>query len=129
MSSDGYLFTYTSLGSQSGASLLGEVTTLGSLSVTDSFNCVQLILSKMDTGGNYIWNLASQGSDAGFTNIATDYEGNCYITGVFDSAQMRLGTYTLTNPSTPNYSTFVAKVNSAGNVSMGEPLPGLILTG
>ncbi len=122
LSSDGYLYTFTCLGSQSGTTLSNVVTHCGALNVTDSTNCVQVILSKIDSNGNYIWNLASQHSNVGCTNIATDQEGNIYITGVFDSATVRLGSYTLTNPFTPNYATFLAKVNSSGNVVWGRTM-------
>ncbi len=63
------------------------------------------------------------GSAAGINTVSQpDANGNTYVTGYFNGT-VTLGSQTLTNTG-PNFSSFVAKLDSSGNVTWAEPFGG-----
>jgi len=93
---------------------------------TDTLNNpggVDLFLVKYDSSGNEIW-----ARSAGSTNntealgIATDIEGNVYLTGVFNVPTVQFGSFTLSNMG--GYDIFIVKYNSAGNVIWAKSAAG-----
>jgi hypothetical protein len=74
-------------------------------------------ITKYDSGGNVLW---AKGSicarDCEGRGNATDGFGNIYCTGVFDSATVTFGSYTLTNIDTGRFNFFIVKYNSNGDV-------------
>lgn len=73
-----------------------------------------VFVAKMDGSGNWIWvtQAGSSYHNDDSNGIATDTDGNCYITGYFKSVAT-FGSTTLT--SNGEYEIFVAKVDANGN--------------
>lgn len=75
-----------------------------------------IFLVKYDASGNVLWAKTFGGASGEVGNaIATDAIGNAYITGLFTSSVMTIGTVTLTNTSTTGSDVFVAKLDPSGN--------------
>ncbi len=57
-----------------------------------------LFVAKLDSGGNVIWanSIGGQGSELG-SGVAADTLGNVYVTGLFGSTSLAIGSSTLTN--------------------------------
>ena len=129
----------------SGYAYINAVTTdnFGNVYVTGFFNSdiifgtdrlvshgdVDIFLVKYNSSGNVVWAKSAGGSDYdefisdhGGHNIATDYLGNVYITGIFGSTIV-FGNDTL-RQSSPNGDIFIAKYDSTGNVFWATSIGG-----
>ncbi len=75
----------------------------------------RIFLAKYDASGNEMWakSLGSDDNDYGY-GIASDIDGNIYITGEFASSSITFDTITL--PNSTGGKVFVAKYNPSGNV-------------
>ncbi len=74
-----------------------------------------VFLVKYDQTGNALWAKSGTGSSDEFAyGIATDEEGNCYITGIFISATIEFDDHMLTNVGGSDI--FIVKYNSEGTV-------------
>jgi len=89
-----------------------DTATFGSYSLNSS-GLWDIFVAKMDANGNWLWATKAGGSnyDYGFA-IATDDNGNSYITGRFANTAI-FGSYSLT--SSGNNDIFVAKMDVNGN--------------
>jgi hypothetical protein len=114
---NGYIYTAVTRGSQGFPDILpGIVGHYGSHAIVDSGAWSQMIVSKIDSDGNYLWATATQGADVSCVNMTTDNKGNVYVLGMYDSAVCRIGNFTLTNPFAPKVEFFIAKYGPSGNV-------------
>lgn len=103
-------------GSFQGSATFGS-TTLVSSGSNDAF------VAKMDKNGNWLWvkSASTTGNDIGY-GITLDSSGSAYVTGSF-SAQIILGTFTLTN--TPGIDgIFVARIDTNGNWTWAQSATG-----
>ena len=87
-----------------------------------------IFVIKLDTGGNVQWanSYGSTSSDTG-DGIATDSNGNVYLTGLFDGS-MNVGSYTLASNGGSN-DIFVMKLiqsSSSGSGTGGSPSSGTV---
>ena len=92
-------------------------TTLTSVGSTDAF------VAKYDTSGTFQWarSIGGQLSDNGY-GIATDSDGNVYVTGTYSgTATFKLGT-TLTSVGSSD--AFVAKYDTSGEVQWAKSIGG-----
>jgi hypothetical protein len=79
---------------------------------------INVFVAKFDSAGNAQWIRGSQGVyqySSGY-GIATDHNGNVYITGAFDVPSISFGTHVLFNTSAQYEDAFIVKYDSAGNV-------------
>lgn len=88
----------------------------GSTTLTNAGVGTDIFLVKYDPSGNVLWAKSEGGStgDTGY-GVATDANGNVYITGEFQSPTMTIGATILTNAggTVPN-DIFIAKYDNAG---------------
>jgi hypothetical protein len=80
---------------------------------------LDIFVAKYDASGNAIWAKSAGGtSDENGNGIATDANGNVFITGFFDSFTITFGSTTLTNMNNTSAlpDIFVAKYDPSGNV-------------
>ena len=90
----------------------------GSISLTNSSGSFSdLFLVKYDSNGIVQWAKNPQGvlNESG-NDIATDVNGNVYITGYYQSDTLDFGTITVSNNSPSYYDSFTAKYDNNGNV-------------
>ncbi|HKR06493.1 MAG TPA: T9SS type A sorting domain-containing protein [Bacteroidia bacterium] len=82
-----------------------------------------IFLAKHDENGNILWVRSAGGtnSDLG-KSVATDLDGNIYVTGVFYSTSITFGSTNLLNNSGSDF--FLAKYDSAGNVLWAKNMGG-----
>ena len=86
-----------------------------------------LFLSKLDSGGNFVWakSLLAHGRDAG-NHIAIDSTGNLCLTGYFENTvdfDLGAGVYNLS--STPHrYNIFVAKYDTSSSLIWAKAMVG-----
>jgi hypothetical protein len=76
-------------------------------------------ISKLDFNGNYVWVKKFTGIGVKtVTSLATDASGNTYLTGYFNATTTFSSNITLTpsGSGADNYSFFVAKMDTSGNV-------------
>lgn len=75
-----------------------------------------IFVVKVDPEGSAVWATSAGGTwdDTGL-NLAVDDNGNCFVTGLFQSDQITFGTTTLVNAGLAN-DVFVVKYNAQGNV-------------
>lgn len=95
-------------------------TTVFSNTDITSYGAVDVFVVKYDSDGNMLWvrQAGGLGSDEGF-GIATDSNGNCYISGYFsDSASF--GNTILNSSSGVDNDIFVAKLDASGNWSWAK---------
>ena len=112
-----YLTSEIHLSSGSGSA------TIGSVVLTQSLNDGATALVKFDQDGNALWAKTYGGvmgasySDGWACDIKTDAAGNCYLWG-WCTNNATFGTFTLINPfaTNQNYSYFLAKINTLGDV-------------
>ncbi len=77
-------------------------------------------IADIDYNGNFLWAKAISGTQTEFIEyIATDFSGNVYVTGLFNSPTLIIDTAFITN-SSGNYDLFIAKFNDKGNVLWKE---------
>src|SRR5690606_37819831 len=77
-----------------------------------------LFIVKYDTNGNELWAKTEGGTgDDVWRSIATDANGNVFLTGYFKSPSITIGTTTLSNvgTATSSLNIFVVKYDSSGN--------------
>jgi hypothetical protein len=88
--------------------------TFGSYTLTNAGYC-NIFLVKYAPNGNVLWakTAGGTGDDEGYS-VATDANGNCFVTGLFDSPSITFGSYTLTNAG--NWDMFLVKYDVYGNV-------------
>ncbi|MBI3510185.1 MAG: T9SS type A sorting domain-containing protein [Bacteroidetes bacterium] len=73
-------------------------------------------LLKYDSAGNELWGRGQGGAmhDFGYA-VAVDAVGNSYMSGMFNSSSMTIGTTTLTNSSMSSQDMFLYKYDPSGN--------------
>jgi len=88
--------------------------TFGPLSLSNS-GLADVFVAKYDSAGTILWARSATGSavDESAT-LVSDYLGNIYITGLFNSGAITFGTHTIFN-SSPGYTVFVVKYDATGN--------------
>jgi len=99
-------------------SFTGSFMTFGSLTVTNH-GLDDLFLAKYDASGNVLWAKSEGGSlEDNCYAVATDGAGNAYITGMFRSETISIGTIVLMNSAGwyPTTDVFLAKYDGSGNV-------------
>jgi hypothetical protein len=75
-----------------------------------------IFVVKYDASGNALWAKSFGGVDGEIGNgMAVDASGDVYVTGLFTSTVMTMGTFTLTNTTAGSSDIFIARINSAGN--------------
>jgi len=85
--------------------------TFGSYSITSS-GSNDVFVAKIDANGNWLWVSSAGGDIAIGRKIATDDNGNSYVTGTFRGTAT-FGSYSIT--SSGLFDVFVAKINANGN--------------
>ncbi|MBK9401513.1 MAG: SBBP repeat-containing protein [Bacteroidetes bacterium] len=99
----------------------------GSISLTNSTgnSFSDLFIVKYDINGIVQWAKNPQGTaNESGNDIATDVNGNVYITGYYQSATLDFDTITITNNSPSYYDSFTAKYDNNGNVSWANTTGG-----
>jgi hypothetical protein len=92
--------------------------TFGSKTLTNSGNGTSdIFIVKYDTNGNPLWakRAGGTGTDGG-ADIATDSNGNIYLTGNFVSSAITFGSTTLTNAGSFTSDMYIVKYDVNGNV-------------
>ncbi len=116
-SDDGYGIAVDSSGnSYVTGSFLGTANFGGISLVNSSTSDTDFFIAKLDSSGNFLWAkkaLISYGTsnDIG-RGIATDSNGNCYVTGVFEDSAYFDSIYLF---SSGNKDVFITKLDSSGN--------------
>jgi len=92
----------------------------GTTSLVNAYNSgtrSDIFIAKYDANGNLLWakRAGNNYSDEAF-GIATDLNGDVYVSGNFQSSTITFGTTTLTNTSAPHPDIFIAKYDASGNV-------------
>ncbi len=105
--------------------LFNGTATYGSTTFTSSGE-TDIFIAKLDTNGNYLWAKKAGGSSSDFgSSIATDSNGNSYVTGSFGGAST-FGTATFdttTLTSSGMFDIYIAKLNSSTGVSDEYQVP------
>ena len=80
-----------------------------------------IYVAKYSPAGTVLWakNFGAAGYEESW-GIATDLSGNVYITGIFTSASITFGAFTLTNSAASYDGVFVVKLDTNGNVLWAE---------
>jgi hypothetical protein len=90
--------------------------TFGAYSILNA-GTSDVFLVKYDAAGNALWAKTYGGADGEIGNaITADGSGNVYITGLFTSTTMVMGTFTLINTAPSSNDIFIAKIGPTGNV-------------
>jgi hypothetical protein len=95
--------------------------TIGSFTLNGYGGAFSIFLAKYDSNGNVLWARTADGTvscDNYSYGVATDNNGNCFITGNFSSVTLTFGSTVLTNSGTPGsiFNLFIAKYDAAGNI-------------
>jgi len=86
--------------------------TFGSITLTNSGNH-DIFIAKLDPNGNFLWVKRADGGNREYGyGIATDGNGNCYVTGYFEGTAT-FGSTTLT--SNGGQDIYITKLDSSGN--------------
>ncbi len=91
-----------------------------------SFNIDDIFITKLDSGGNFVWaeKIGGSGVDRG-NFITVSPSGNIYLTGSFnDTVDFDPGTSTFMLNSAGNYDAFIAKYNNTGNLIWANNMGG-----
>lgn len=94
--------------------------TFGGITMTGTFPYAYIFIMELDTAGNALWgkNEKEHYYPAYIYSVATDRNGNAYITGFFSDDTITFGTFNLYNAtpgdSTPNV--FIVKYDTSGTV-------------
>ena len=87
---------------------------VGTQTLTNS-GASDIFITKYDTLGNELWTTVAGGtSDDACNSITINTSGSIFITGIFKSAPLVLGTYTLTNTGSDD--AFIAKIDGSGTI-------------
>ena len=116
---DGYVYI---TGSYQRDSLVLDTITLHNSGLWD-----EIYLAKYDQNGNVQWAKDAGGildNDVG-NAVATDLNGNVYITGIFTSDTAYFGSYNLVNAGGFKSDIFIAKYDAQGNVLWARSAGGL----
>ncbi|MEO8085221.1 MAG: SBBP repeat-containing protein [Bacteroidota bacterium] len=90
------------------------------LTLTANSASNDIFISKLDLAGNFISAHGAGGSGTDLVSaLDVDDNGNCYITGMFNSPEIDLGQDTINSTNT-GFDAFVAKFDSAGNAIWGN---------
>jgi len=87
------------------------------LTKAGSSSSQDIFVVKYDALGNVLWAKRAGGTDSekGY-GIATDLNGNVFVTGYFQSTSVVFGATTLVNTAGASFDIFVAKYDPSGNV-------------
>ncbi len=100
--------------------------TFGSITLTNNGG-TDMFVVKYDINGNVVWAKGGEG-DSDFdivgNSITVDLNGNCYVTGEFNSPVITFGNITLTNTSGDDNDMFVVKYDNIGNVMWAKSAVG-----
>lgn len=106
---------------------LGASMTLGGITLNNGGFFDNMFVSKFDTAGNIIWaRTCSGGSGPGYGDgygVATDANGNVFLTGDFSAPDIAFGNVIFSNPS-GNYCTYLVKYDSSGTVQWARKSSG-----
>lgn len=95
-------------------SILMGSTTLYNSETSGYEGAMDIFVAKVDKDGNWVWAIKAGGRMADSSaSIASDYNGNIYVTGWFNSNTITFGDYSLTIPIARGQM-FVAKISSSG---------------
>lgn len=98
--------------------VIGDSSVFGNYTVINTVHLQRdIIVIKYDSSGNVHWASSGSGADddLGY-EIDVDANGNSYVTGLYASTSLTLGSTVLTNPSSVGkYDAFVASFDSSGN--------------
>jgi len=100
----------------------------GISNLSTSFNRGDAFISKLDSGGNYLWakSFGSAAENDVAHSISVDIEGNIYTAGTFqDSADFDPGTGETWLKSQGNYDIFISKLDSNGDVVWAKSMGGI----
>ncbi|MEW6470257.1 MAG: T9SS type A sorting domain-containing protein [Bacteroidota bacterium] len=90
--------------------------TVGSTTLNNS-GMGDVFVMKYDTAGTVMWSKSHGGSDNDFAySVLADAAGNAWACGMYMSAGVSFGPYSLTNAAAGNEDVFIAKYDSAGAV-------------
>ncbi|HTL80895.1 MAG TPA: SBBP repeat-containing protein [Bacteroidia bacterium] len=83
----------------------------------------QVFLCRYDANGNVLWAKSAGGTpdDMGYS-VASDPDGNAFVTGSFHSPAITFGSFTLTTSSVLFDPMFIVKYDSTGSVICAAPL-------
>ncbi|MCX6276214.1 MAG: hypothetical protein NTV09_13520, partial [Bacteroidetes bacterium] len=106
---------------------VGASMTLGGVTLSNGGFFNNMFVAKFDTAGNIIWARTctggtGPGSGDGFS-VATDANGNVFMTGYFSATDITFGNVTLSNPNT-EYSAYIVKYDSSGTVQWARKSSG-----
>jgi len=88
---------------------------VGTYTLTNAGND-DAFIAKYDAGGNVLWAKDAGGSlNDRASSIATDNNGNAYVTGYVISTSITFGGYTVNNAAVNDEYIFIAKYDAAGN--------------
>jgi len=97
-----------------------DTITFGTTVLTNADNTglyEDIFIAKYDTNGNLLWAKSAGGAAADVSNsVATDTNGNVFITGYFHSPAITFGSTTLTNTTALYEDVFIVKYDTSGNV-------------
>jgi len=110
-SDEGHGITIDNIGNTYVTGWFNDTATFGS-HILISNGGSNIFVAKLDTNGNWLWAIQSDGSSNYGVGITIDTTGNTYITGVFEYTAI-FGSYSLT--SNGGSDIFVAKVDTNGD--------------
>lgn len=93
----------------------GDTAVFGHDTIYNTTTSLALVVSKLDTNGNFLWTISTQHATCNALGLTTDKAGNIFVLGEYDSVSCTIGGVTLLNPSSP-YMLFIAKLSPAGTV-------------
>ncbi len=101
----------------------GSFITFGTDTLTNAGESDMFIV-EYDAGGNVLWAKSAGGieNDQGF-GVATDSDGNIFVTGFIESDNITFGTDTLTNAGSADI--FIVKYDAGGNVLWAKSAGGI----
>lgn len=104
-----------------------SVITFGTTTLTNTLSSIDIFLTKYNSSGNVVWARKASGTENDAAHsVATDENGNIYVTGEFPSPTLAFGTTTLTNTSSNGFDTdiFLVKYDASGNVLWANSMGG-----
>lgn len=87
--------------------------------------CCNFFSVSMAQAPNWNWAVNPSGTAADYAqSVATDSDGNVYVTGAFSSPTLDFGGHVLYNSGLNDFDVFIAKYNPAGNVIWAKSVNG-----